>query len=279
MSNFSTHPFERPDRVILRTLAQLSRGGDWQLDLLHDRREHLIVWITRGQGLAVLDGVRRGMGTHNVLFIPAGTTMALETGRQGFGQAVIIPDGTEMRLPGQSHHLRIRDVSAQSEITALFDGIHREQTNARPLLAEAMEAQAALVSVWLRRQLGLDDHAPTQLNAAGRLSRAFCRGVAQDFRSGAPMADYAQALGVTPTHLTRACKASTGKTAADLLTQRVLYEARHLLISEKVQVQDIARFLGFGSAAYFTRFMQHHTGRSPTVLRKTSLDKVRRDAR
>ena len=210
MPEFSTEPFERPDRVVLRTLAQLSRRGDWQLDLLHDRKEHLIVWITRGQGLAVLDGVRRGMGTHNVLFVPAGTTLALETGRQGFGQAIVIPDGTELRLPGQAHHLRIRDVSAQSEITALFDAIQREQTNARPLLAEAMEAQAALVSVWLRRQLGLDEHAPARLNAAARLSRGFCRKVAQEFRSGAPMADYAQALGVTPTHLSRSCNIACG---------------------------------------------------------------------
>lgn len=268
MSGLSKDPFAAPDRVELRTLAQLAQRGEWQLDLLHDRSHHLIIWITRGQGLALLDGVRRGMGTHNVLFVPAGTTLALELGRPGFGQALVIPDATELRLPGQAHHLRIRDVTAQTELTALFEGLQREQSNARPLLSEAMEAQTALVSVWLRRQLALDEHTPKPLNAANRLSRAMCRRIAQEFRSGAPMADYASALGVTPTHLTRACKASTGKTAADLLTDRTLYEARHLLAFSDVQVQDIARYLGFGSAAYFTRFMQHHTKRSPTELRK-----------
>ena len=84
------------------------------------------------------------------------------------------------------------------------------------------------------------------------------------------MADHADALRVTPTHLTRACKAATGKTAADLLTERILYEARVLLVTTRVPAQDIARFLGFGSAAYFTRFILHHTQSTPTGLRKAA---------
>ena len=256
--------------ITMRTLAQLTRGGEWQLDLMHDRSVHLFIWITRGQGLALLDGAKRGVGTHNALFIPAGTTMALELGRQSSGQAVVIPDATELRFPGLAHHLRIRDVSAQSEINMILEGIQREQTNGRPLMSEAIEAQTSLLSIWLRRQLGLDEHMPSRPNAATRLCREFCRRVSAEFRSGAPMAEYAQALGVTPTHLTRVCRASTGKTAADLLTQRILYDARHLLSSENAQIQDVARYLGFGSAAYFTRFMHHHTGQSPSALRKAA---------
>jgi AraC family transcriptional activator of pobA len=257
--------------ILMRTLAQLTRDGEWQLDLMHDRPVNLFIWITRGQGLALLDGARRGVGTHNALFVPAGTTMAIELGRQSSGQVIVIPDATELRLPSQAHHLRIRDVSAQSEISVILEGLQREQTGGRPLVSEAVEAHTSLLSIWLRRQLGLDENMPSRPNAATRLCREFCRRVSTDFRSGAPMAEYAQALGVTPTHLTRVCRASTGKTAADLLTQRILYDARHLLGTEKAQIQDVARYLGFGSAAYFTRFMHHHTGQSPSALRKAAV--------
>lgn len=270
MVDLSTESTSDTHHITTRTLAQLGRGGDWQLGLMHDRPVQLLIWITRGQGLALLDGVRRGLGTHNALFVPVRTTMAIEMGRQSSGQVVVIPDATELRLPSQAHHLRIRDVSAQSEISVILEGLQREQTNGRPLVSEAMEAHTSLLSIWLRRQLGLDEHIPSRPNAAARLCRAFCRRVSVEFRSGAPMADYAEALGVTPTHLTRVCRASAGKTAADLLTERILYEARHLLSTEKAQIQDIARYLGFGSAAYFTRFMQHHTRHSPTALRKAA---------
>ncbi|MEP4988656.1 MAG: AraC family transcriptional regulator, partial [Paracoccaceae bacterium] len=149
MVDFSTNVTDNTAVISIRTLAHLTRGGQWQLGLMHERSEHLFVWITRGQGRALLDGARRGLGTHNALYIPAGTTMAIELGRQSSGLAVVIPDATELRLPGQAHHLRIRDVSAQSEVNMILEGIQREQTNGRPLVAEAIEAQTALLSIWL----------------------------------------------------------------------------------------------------------------------------------
>jgi AraC family transcriptional activator of pobA len=33
-------------------------------------------------------------------------------------------------------------------------------------------------------------------------------------------------------------------------------------------MRDIASLLGFGSAAYFTRFITQHTGETPSSLRK-----------
>ena len=84
------------------------------------------------------------------------------------------------------------------------------------------------------------------------------------------MAAHAQALDVTPTHLTRVCRAETGKTAATLLTERQLHASRNLLAATDVAVQDIARHLGFGSAAYFTRFIQQHFGQTPSALRRSA---------
>ena len=242
--------------IELLTLAQLSQGQDWRVQLCHDRPVHMLIWITRGQGLLQLDGQRRGLGAHNAVFIPARALFALDMGRQGIGQAVLIPDGNELRLPQMPRHLRIRDVQAQTELTGLYH--------------DALEGHAALMSVWLRRQIMQDEHVPNRRNAAARLSARFCQMVCEHYSSGAPMAQYAESLEVTPTHLSRAVKSATGKTAADILTERVVHEARHLLGTTEHSAQDIARHLGFGSAAYFTRFMQQHTGLTPSRLRATA---------
>ena len=100
--------------------------------------------------------------------------------------------------------------------------------------------------------------------------RAYCARLVGTYATGVTMADHAAALGVTPTHLSRVCKAQTGRTAADLQTERVLHAARSGLIESRNPVQDIARALGFGSAAYFTRFVQHHTQQTPTALRQSA---------
>ncbi|MGD9293264.1 MAG: AraC family transcriptional regulator [Roseobacter sp.] len=250
------------------TLPQLTMGQDWRLALAHDRAESVMIWITRGQGRLLLEGQRRGVGTHNAIVIPARHLFALDLGRQTVAQVVVVPEASDLPFPRRPAQLRIRDADAMTELTVLMEAATREQQKARPLLQSAMEAHGALISVWLQRQMALEEHLPPAANAAVRLSNAYSKRITAHFQEPLTMADHAAALGVTPTHLTRACKAATGKTAADLLTERILYEARHLLVATNAPAQDIARFLGFGSAAYFTRFIQHHTNATPSKLRK-----------
>ncbi|MDW4497727.1 AraC family transcriptional regulator [Sulfitobacter sp. D35] len=254
--------------LTVQSLSQLTAAQDWQLSLAHDRAEHLLIWIQRGQGRLLIDGQRSGTGSHNAVFVPARHLFALDLGRQAGGTVLVLPDGTDLRLPQTPRQLRIREIHAQAELTGLFEAAQREQASGRPLGSEAMEAHGALITVWLRRQMALDEHVPQRKSAGQRLAARFCERVTRHYSQNLTMADYAAALDVTPTHLTRACKAATGKTAADLLTERVLYEARMLLANTRVPAQDIARHLGFGSAAYFTRFMQHHTRHSPSELRQ-----------
>lgn len=256
--------------IQITTLAQMAGPQDWRLSLAHDRPEHLILWITRGQGRLLLNGTRRGVGTHNAILVPARSLFSLELGRQGMGQVAVIPDGTEVRLPQTPRQLRIRDVAAISELTGLFEAAQREANHARSLAQDALDAHVALISVWLRRQIAQPDNLPMKQSAAARLSAAFGEGVVQNYAQSMTMGDHAHALGVTPTHLSRACKAATGRTASDLLTERILYAARIALSETTAPAQDIARHLGFGSAAYFTRFVQQHTGQTPMALRRAT---------
>lgn len=250
------------------TIPQLTAGEDWRLSLAHDRAESLLIWVTRGQGRLLLDGRRRGVGTHNAIFVPARHLFALDLGRQGMAQVMVIPPDSELVFPKFPAQLRIRQHDAMGELNALLEAATREQLKERPLLQAAMDAHGALISVWLQRQLAQEEHVAPHPPAAVRLTAQFARRITEHFHHAMTMSDHAEALQVTPTHLTRACKAATGRTAADLLTERILYEARHLLAETKVPAQDIARYLGFGSAAYFTRFMLHHTDATPTKLRK-----------
>lgn len=254
--------------VQIMTLAQLSRGQDWRVGLAHDRPEHVLVWLTRGQGLLLLNGSRRGLTVNNFLSIPPRHLFSLDAGRQAIGMVAIIPDGSHIRLPSGPRQLRLRDVDAISELASLFELANREAGAHRPLSQDALDAHISLLSVWLRRQIALPEHLPLTPNASVRLSERFCKLVSDNYFRPMVMADYAKELGVSPTHLSRACKAATGRTASDLLTERVLHAARTALQETSVPAQDIARHLGFGSAAYFTRFITAQTGMTPISLRK-----------
>lgn len=253
----------------VRSFGQLTLGAPWRLELQHARASHLVMWITRGQGRATILGKRRGIGAHNALFIPAGTLMSMDLGKQCYGIAVDLPAHEAGILPKEVQHIRVRDVMAQNEVTAILDNMQREQSTHRAFGDEAARAHAGLLAVWMRRMLALDENKPNpRIPAAERLTAAFCSLVERDYRSGKPMADYAATLGVTPTHLSRACRQVGGVTAADIITERVLYAARDMLERGDLPIRLIAEMLGFSSAAYFTRFIQNQTKQTPSALRQ-----------
>ena len=197
----------------------------------------------------MLDGRRRGLGPHNAVFIPAGALFSVELGRQSLGQVVSVPVGTPLRLPDMPWHLRVLDSQVQTELSAFIEAAQREQSVQRPLFQDAMEAHASLISLWLRRQITLEEHVPQKRSARERLSREFVRLVSQNYTRGASLSFYAKEMGVTPTHVTRVVKLATGKTAAELLSERVVQAARTLLEETNHPARNIAQHLGFGSAA------------------------------
>lgn len=267
-------PAPPPRRIHCLPYGQLTRDGTWRMSLLHDRGEDLLLWVTRGQGRVVIDGTRRGLGANNAVFLPAGTLLACELGPQAFAQAILSPPGLTERLPRKTLHLRPRDSFAQAEFTGEIEAMQREISRDRPLVQEALAAHLQLVAVWLDRQSGESAADAPREAAADRLVRRYAGLLVTHFRSERMMADYAEMLDVTPTHLSRVCRAACGRTAAEMLTERVLHEARRLLSEPEPPIQDIARGLGFSSATYFTRFIQNHTGVSPSLLRARSLGKA-----
>jgi AraC family transcriptional activator of pobA len=252
------------------TLAQLAPRGAWQLSLLHDRAQHLLIWTTKGQGRVTVEGVRRGVSVHNALFIPAGTLFAYEIGAQGFGLALEVPTSLPLAYPGEPHHLRLRDNMAQAEITGILEAMQREQSRGQSLMAEAQAAHAALASVWLRRQIDGPAGRSRRVTATEAMVQDYCRRVAAGFRSDRLPGDYAEDLGVPMAELDRACRDVAGRSAAEILTERVLHEARTMLARPGITASDAAERLGFASPSYFERYLDHHGGRTPRAPRRAA---------
>lgn len=263
-----------PDLPLVRLVAipRLGLGGKWRVEAMRSYSTPLLLWFTRGQGRITAGGVTRGYGPHNLIFLPAGTMHAFELNQHVHGTALFLPQGSDLPLPDRQVHLRIRDAVPQGEVSVMLDNIQRELDGDKPGRARAIRHHLGLLSVWLERHVLADEGAETAARprASVRLARAFADRVERDFRSGRTVADYAAELGVTPTHLSRVCRETCGRPASALLHDRQFFEARRLLAETRIPVQDIAEALGFGSAAYFSRSFQAHTGKTPSAFRRNS---------
>lgn len=257
-----------PQPVEVMTLAQLGQSAPWTLELMHPQQGGLLLWTTRGQGVVNLHGHRRGFSTYHAIYVPNGQLWSIELGRQALGLAVYIKNSEEANFPDRCQQLRILEPQVQSELTSLIDDMRREIERDRPLRDEVLQAHAQLLSIWLRREMR--DELPTSRpKAAERLVEKFCDLAKEQYMNGHSMADYAEMLNVTPTHLARVCRQTAGITAADVLSQCVLHRARMELETGEQSIKAIAESLGFGSAAYFTRFIQQHCGTTPSNLRNS----------
>jgi AraC-like DNA-binding protein len=70
--------------------------------------------------------------------------------------------------------------------------------------------------------------------------------------------------------LTRACLAVTGRTAKQVVDDRVALEAQRLLACTELPVAEIGRRLGFGEPTNFGRFFHREAGLSPGAFRSVA---------
>jgi AraC-like DNA-binding protein len=259
------------NRLSLLPIAQNAAAGRWRTEAMRSHSSARLIYISRGQGRITVAGLTSGYGPNNLIFIPGNTMYGFEVGAGVFGLMLAIPRAMEGEWPEETVHLRLKDVVAQKEIASLFDQLERELNSQKAGHARAAHYHLGLLAVFFERQLDQRPAEPGDArshSAAARLVAAYTDLVERDYHQGKGVADYARALGVTPTHLTRCCKQTCGRSALALLNDRVLFEARRLLRETRTPVQDIAQSLGFSSAAYFSRAFLARAGATPSAFRR-----------
>ena len=80
--------------------------------------------------------------------------------------------------------------------------------------------------------------------------------------------DYAAMLYITPNHLNAVCKDMMGISAGELIRNRILLEAKRMLINQKLSISEISLKLNFSDNSYFTKFFKKLENITPEEFRK-----------
>ena len=89
----------------------------------------------------------------------------------------------------------------------------------------------------------------------------------QNFKTEKAPFFYASQLNITLKHLNRICNEMLQKTTTEVITSRIILEAKRMLMDKKFTVNEIATELGFDDYSYFTRLFKKKTGMTPTDFR------------
>ena len=96
----------------------------------------------------------------------------------------------------------------------------------------------------------------------------FEKAVEQHFRETRSPAYYAELLNISEKHLNRVCRESVNKTSTEVISERVVLEARRLLQADTASISEVAFLLGFEDPSYFSRFFRKHAGITPLAFVK-----------
>jgi AraC-like DNA-binding protein len=104
--------------------------------------------------------------------------------------------------------------------------------------------------------------------AAYRLTHAFKVLLTERIRQQHRVTDYATQLSISPNHLNKVVKETTGKSPTRWIDEALVLEAKVLLSQTASPVATIADQLGFNDPSYFSRLFRRYEGISPLEFRQ-----------
>jgi len=274
---------DRPDDgVYYEPLELRGRLHDWTVPVHYHDALHQFSFVTRGSVDATIDGVRHCSTAPAVRMVAPRAMHGFLYEPESAGHQVTVPTSLLQAAFRSSPALWTRLACSTvidgataddglEEALDLFEKIAREFAGSRPGRAEALRGYITLLALWFaRREPELTSPAKhTQCDTLVERYRAL---IEQRFRAHWPVRRYAAALGVTPDHLSRRCRAATGLSAFDLAEERLIVEARRMLAYTHVSVAEIAYGLGFDDPGYFSRVFAKRAGQSPLTYRVAVAD-------
>lgn len=104
-------------------------------------------------------------------------------------------------------------------------------------------------------------------NYKNSIVERFMELVHDNFREERMIGYYADKLCITPKYLSKIVKENTGRSAGEWIENHVILEARAMLQSSDMTIQQIAASLNFPNQSFFGKYFKRATGLSPKQYR------------
>jgi AraC family transcriptional activator of pobA len=144
----------------------------------------------------------------------------------------------------------------------------REFSANLPAREFSLAAYADLIASWFERAMrGVRASGEPAKDPRAGLVRRFVERVETRFQHHDSLDEHARELGVSVPHLSRSCRELLGRSAARVIQDRLMIEARRDLVYTAMSISQISFRLGFSDPAYFSRFFAKRAGVSPSDYR------------
>lgn len=262
---------ELPDVLHCETIEARAVRHDWHISAHRHAHMHQFLLVRSGGGVARLDDEQLALRPATVINVPCRAIHGFDFEPYTGGWVVTVP--VSMLEPASPAFSAVSGALARPghatgtpALAALFESLAAEHAGLAFGRASALQAAAHLLATHVARLMQAGGAEAVPGGGAGML-HCFETLVEQRFRERWRIADYAAALGMSATHLTRLANAGAGLSASALVEARIVREARRELAYTNLSIARIAYDLGYEDPAYFSRVFSRATGLSPSQYR------------
>ncbi|WP_040678680.1 helix-turn-helix domain-containing protein [Rhizobium mesoamericanum] len=264
-----------------------SRSSLHHWEIRPHRHDHFfqILYIDSGSGEAMFSGIWHAIEPHSVVTVPPGLDHGFRFSRDIDGFVITVLSSHLKAIPGDRSRLgawmalphltklEMDDEDARYAAASLrrLGREFMERQSGRNDLLEAYLTSALLLTARLSSEKSQDRLAADENERRMEMLHGL---IQRHFKAHQSASFYADALGISSTHLNRIARTTTGYGTSELIARKLLDEAKRELVFTFGSVKEIAYRLGFSDPAYFSRFFLKQAGETPRAWRTAERAKL-----
>lgn len=264
----------------MRSMEEIREKMNGTPDPPHRHSYHTLIWCTAGKAVHRVDFQEYPLRAGEVHWVQPGQVHQLEELEPGAGLVILfnpeflayngIRDSLVMEDPLRDcGHLRI--YGGVTEDSALKEIVEKLWNSYKTIGDEhKWEEWGAWLHLLLIRLNRRQDKKPlqhTQWQSGHTLIREFRAELEKNFSRWHKVSQYADTLHITANYLNDVVKEGVGKTAKQLIQDRISLEAKRLALKSSLSNKEVSYLLGFEDPSHFSRFFRRCTGQSFTDFR------------
>ncbi|WP_164821655.1 AraC family transcriptional regulator [Paenibacillus koleovorans] len=276
--------FKNNKSPLLHYAGQISNDPTWSFPSHQHNDLTEIIYISEGEGSFIIDDRGYTARKGDILIYNRGVLHEehsnpgnpLKTYFCGIGQlhfagmeeGFIVPRGQSPVIPTGPYSRQV-----EGELSTIFEEI-QSQVYGFETVCQNMLVNL-LISV--RRILDTRQDAgdlPASAEREDSLSLKIKTFLDSNYTKDIPLAEIANRLYISPYYLGHLFKQETGYSPNNYMIQRRIGEARQLLLTTDLTVQEIAERVGYDNSSYFSTLFKKATGQSPSSYRDTARGKL-----
>ncbi|HAM09906.1 MAG: hypothetical protein A2X05_09405 [Bacteroidetes bacterium GWE2_41_25] len=266
-----------PAHFVFKTMEEIDEAAGGISDNPHRHSYYTVIWPFSATGRHIIDFREYQIIKDHIFFVSPWQVHQVITGPHPTGYVILFtPEFLEKSSIRNDFITNLRifrnsdetpplpvDKKMASRLKTFADNMRSAFDEHDEMYLERVGAYLKLFLIECNSHCSLSPDSNLQkIEVSKTIVRSFREMVEKHYGEWHQVKDYARALNVTPNYLNEVIRSASGVTAKEFVQNRLILEAKRLVLFTEKSGKEIGYDLGFEDPSHFSKFFRNNTGQS-----------------